>query len=60
MIDIEEIFALQLIVFHLTAGIYASRLNLHIKHASRHIGGCKGKTCIPLVERAPYLNGSLN
>jgi len=41
LLDVEEVFALQLAVLHSTTGIHAGRLNLDVQNARRDIRRCK-------------------
>src|SRR5271170_1964840 len=60
VLDVEEVFALQLAILHAASGIDAGRINLNIQNTSIDIRGRKLKSGIPLVEFSNYRNRGLH
>src|SRR5271170_2349814 len=56
---VEEVFALQFVVFHAASGIHGIRVNLDVQHAGRGVRGRKGQRGFPLTELTVDSNRSL-
>src|SRR4029077_10779444 len=50
LLDVEEVFALQLAVLHAACGIHAVGLNLDVQNASRDIRRRECQGGVPLIE----------
>lgn len=60
VLDVEEVFALQLAVLHSATGIYRGRLNLDIQNPTGDISGWKRERGVPLVEFTDYSDRGLH
>ena len=54
VLDVEEVFALQLAVLHAASGIHTGCLNLDVQNASGDVRRGKRQSGVPLVESAVY------
>src|SRR5271157_5592793 len=50
ILDVEEIFALQLAILHAASGVDAGRLSLDVQNACRDVRRCKRQGGVPLIK----------
>jgi hypothetical protein len=60
LVDVEEVFALQLAVLHAASGVHAGGLDLDVEHGRGYVGGGEGEGGVPFVEDADDGDGGLD